>query len=267
MVKLSIIISYYKGLDKLKLILKALNNQSNFEFEAIISEDDNNSETIKFLDQEQKNYSFSILHVHQETDNGFRKNQMLNKSIKISNADTLAFIDGDCIPHKHFAKTYINNIQKGFMLKGRRVNLGEQITKEIHRNNDIGLLNLIRIFKSDSKKKKEALYTAPFSLVWSMTNKGLLGCNWGISKEHLIAINGFDEDYVKAAVGEDTDIEWRLKANGIKSISVKNKAIVYHLYHEKGYSAEDVAHNRELLKTKLQENNFVCINGLERKKQ
>ena len=40
--KITIIISYYKALTNLKLILKALNNQSNNNFEVIISEDDQN---------------------------------------------------------------------------------------------------------------------------------------------------------------------------------------------------------------------------------
>jgi len=264
MIKLSIIVSYYKALDNLKLILKALNHQSVAAFEVLISEDDNNLETVDFLKKEAQNYSFPILHLNQKTDNGFRKNEMLNKSIKASNSDTLVFIDGDCIPHKHFVKAYQKNIQTGFMLKGRRVNLGEKITKKIQNSRALHPLNIWSILKSKTNKKKEAFYTAPFSLIVSMKNKGLLGCNWGIKKEHLLQINGFDEDYIKAAVGEDTDIEWRLKSIGIGSISVKNKAIVYHLYHAKGYSMEDVLHNRKILAKKLKDNFFVCKNGLKK---
>jgi len=36
----------------------------------------------------------------------------------------------------------------------------------------------------------------------------------GISKSDLIAINGFDEDYIAPGGGEDSDIEWRLQALG-----------------------------------------------------
>ena len=79
-----------------------------------------------------------------------------------------------------------------------------------------------------------------------MKDKGLLGCNWGILKKHLVEVNGFDEDYIRAAVGEDTDVEWRLKRSGIGSKSMKNKAIVYHLHHERSYSNEGVEKNREL---------------------
>ena len=87
--------------------------------------------------------------------------------------------------------------------------------------------------------------------------------NCGIYKQHLLNINGFDNDYIYAGVGEDCDIEWRLSAIGIKPKSVKNKAIVYHLYHDKTYSELNVAKNVELLKNKQQKNNVKCINGLK----
>ena len=264
MIKISIIISYYKALENLKLILAALNNQSSFEFEAIVSEDDYNEETIRFLDLNRRKYSFNILHVNQELDDGFRKNQMLNKSIKKSTADTLVFIDGDCIPHKHFVKAYINNIEEGVMLKGRRVMLGEKITNKITNTKSLKLLSGIKILFSDSSKKKETIYLGNKSLAITIKAKGLLGCNWGIQKKHLIAVNGFDEDYIRAAVGEDTDIEWRLKRSGIGSKSMKNKAIVYHLHHERGYSEEGVEINNELLKKKLKADNYFCLNGLEK---
>jgi glycosyltransferase involved in cell wall biosynthesis len=264
MTKTSLIISYYKALDNLKLILDALNNQSDQNFEAIISEDDNNKETISFLKQNLKNYSYPIKHTNQELDNGFRKNIMLNKSIKIATGETIVFIDGDCIPHKHFIRAYNKNTVDGYMLKGRRVMLCEQLSKKLKDTKNLKFLKIGSIIKSNSKKKKEAICTNNISLIISMKGKGLLGCNWGIKKKHLVEINGFDEDYVKAAVGEDTDIEWRLKAINIKNKSMKNKAIVYHLFHKTGYSKDDVQHNNVILAEKIKANNYVCINGIEK---
>jgi len=264
MVKLSVIISYYKALDNLKLILDALNNQSSNNFEVIISEDDNNKETLNFINSNKKLYNFKILHVNQKKDDGFRKTMMLNKSILKSNADTLVFIDGDCIPHKEFVKAYIKESEANVMLKGRRVMLGEKISSKLKKSKSLSLLNTVSIIFSDSKKKKEALYFGSKSLTRSIKNKGLLGCNWGIKKKHLIDLNGFDEDYNRAAVGEDTDIEWRLLRHGIGSKSMKNKAIVYHLFHEKTYSKEGVEKNNILLANKIKANNFICLNGIKK---
>lgn len=260
--KVSVIISYYKNLENLKLILQALNKQSVGNFEAIVSEDDNNPVTEEFLANQQ--FNFEIQHVNQQEDVGFRKNMMLNKSIKTSKGEILVFIDGDCVPHKHFVKAYQKHAKDGFMLKGRRVMLGEEITTRVLKEKSVKRLNLLSILFSDSKKKKDAIYTSLLSLTTTKKDKGLLGCNFGIKKKHLLEVNGFDEDYVRAAVGEDTDLEWRLKGIGIQSNLMKNKAIVYHLYHKKGYSEEDVAFNREVLAKKMRAKQYRCLNGLEK---
>ncbi len=65
-------------------------------------------------------------------------------------------------------------------------------------------------------------------------------------KEHLLEVNGFDEDYVRAGVGEDVDIEWRLKQNGIKLKSIRFGAIVYHLHHDVNYSNDDIKYNLKI---------------------
>ena len=186
--QVSVIISYYKNLNNLKLILKALQNQSNKDFEAIISEDDNNRETIDFIKKNKSTYNFPILHVNQNEDLGFRKNMTLNKSVKISRTEFLIFIDGDCIPNKHFIKSYIKEKENDVMLKGRRVMLSESITNSLLDTFNLGLLNTTKILLSKSTKKKEAIYNPYFSLISTMKNKGLLGCNWGISKQTLFKL-------------------------------------------------------------------------------
>ena len=79
--RLTVIISYYKALDNLRLILKALSLQSCHDFEVIVSEDDFNEETIRYFRDHSSLYFFTIRHVHQSADLGFRKNEMLNLSL------------------------------------------------------------------------------------------------------------------------------------------------------------------------------------------
>lgn len=258
--KLTIIISYYRALDNLKLILQALNQQSVSEFEVILSEDDFNTETTAFITNEGINYKFKIKHLFQQEDKGFRKNMMLNRSIMVAASEKIVFIDGDCIPHKHFAKAYIQQIQEGFIASGRSVMLGEKFTQTLKSSKNLKLLNWLNLLFSDSKSIKEGVYFPIISL--SYRKRGLLGRNWGVMKKHLIEINGFDEDYVLAGVGEDVDIEWRLLGNGLKTKSVKNKAIIYHIYHPRSYSDADVKINYKLLDSKLEANKVFCKNGI-----
>ncbi|MFV0530379.1 MAG: glycosyltransferase [Flavobacteriales bacterium] len=261
MLGLTVIISYYKSLNNLKIILKALNNQSCIDFEVILSEDDNNDETIKYIQEIKPKLNFSIIHLNQEEDTGFKKNSMLNKSIIRANTEKIAFIDGDCIPHKHFVKQYIRCIDKESFCVGRAVMLDKDTTEEIKDCQDLGILNFYKLLFSKSKKMKDGIYFPYFHL--SLKTKGLVGRNWGCHKKSLIEINGFDEDYKYACLGEDTDIEWRLIAHGIRRKSVKNMAIVYHLYHDRWYVEEGTEGNRRILEEKITQNEIKCINGIK----
>lgn len=260
--KLSLIISYYKNLPNLDLIFKGLSVQSEKDFEVIVAEDDCSQETIAFLKTQKEILPFPIQHIAQTHDDGFRKNEMLNHAIKASKTDALVFIDGDCIPHRHFIKAYVKSISKGKILFGKRVNLGPTISSEIMEDKSIQKINILNVLRSDSDKKKEGIYFPFMSL--KIKNTGLLGCNWGVLKEHLVQINGYDEDYTAPGVGEDVDIEWRLKAIGLKMVSMKNKGIVYHIYHLKGYSDATVQANYLILKEKQLLGNIQCLNGLSK---
>ena len=262
MINLTVIISYYKALENLKLILKALSEQSCTDFEVIISEDDYNEETLAFVADAKNKYPYRITHLCQLKDNGFRKNMMLNRSVVRAEADTLAFIDGDCIPHKHFVKSYLSYISDNAILWGRRVMLGAKKTEYILSSGRLKKVDFLSLLLSDSNKIKDGIYSP--RVHFNFKFRGVKGCNWGVKKKHLLDINGFDEDYVRAGVGEDDDVSWRLIQNGLKPVSLKNRAIVYHLYHKRGYSNDGVRLNREMFISKKHQKNIVCKNGIRK---
>jgi GT2 family glycosyltransferase len=261
MKKLNVVISYYKALDNLKLVLKALNNQSCMDFEVTLSEDDNNSETVDFIKNEAANYAFPIHHIYQTTDNGFKKNQMLNRAIMHTNIQKIAFIDGDCVPHKHFVKQYILNITDKTICVGRSVMLDEETTATLRKTQSLKELSFLPLLFSKAKKIKEGIYFPYFPLQYKL--RGLVGRNWGCPKSALVAINGFDQDYFFAGIGEDVDIEWRLLKFGLTEKSVKNKAIVFHLHHKRWYSSENERINFKMMEQKIELNQVRCLNGIE----
>jgi len=262
--EISVVLAYYDKLSNLELLLAAFNDQTFTDFEVIIAEDDNNSSTETFLRTNKDLYSYPITHLNQEEKRGFRKNKMLNKAVRISRGRTLVFIDGDCIPHKKFLKEYDKNSKNGLFFSGRRVLLGKKISKKILMKKSSSYLRYFSMLFSDSRLKKEGIYWPYFGLHIKKGKRKLSGCNWGIRKEDLLKVNGFDEDYVRPGVGEDFDIEWRLKKIGLKKKSMKNKAIVYHIYHPRIFSEIDVRHNYSLLEQKKLANQIKCFNGLEK---
>jgi GT2 family glycosyltransferase len=255
----SIIIAFYKRLDFLKIIIAGLENQSLKGFEVIVAEDDNSPLTIEYISQIENTSSYKIKLVSQE-DKGFRKNKILNEAIKNASSKTILFLDGDCVPHKHFVKQYCSILSKGTVYFGRRVMLGENITAKLLQTSKVSSLTFINLLFSDSNNIEEGLYIS-----WYKKNKnyGLWGCNWGVMKQDLLDVNGFDEDYVIASVGEDDDIEYRLKKNGVTFSSLKHKAIVYHLHHKENYNnTESYRTNNVLFDEKKKRQNPKCINGI-----
>ena len=172
-------------------------------------------------------------------------------------------IDGDCIPHKHFLKEYAKAIRENRICYGRRACLSEKITAQLLQEKSIGNLTFFKAWLAGSTKMKAAVYN-PFIRNITKQSNGILGCNWGILREHLIRVNGFDEDYNACTVGEDTDIDWRLRTK-FRRRSMKNIAIVYHMAH--GYDYEqpsDKSMMEHLLAIKMKAGDVYCLNGINK---
>jgi cellulose synthase/poly-beta-1,6-N-acetylglucosamine synthase-like glycosyltransferase len=260
----SIIVSYYKNLSNLEIILHALNNQTaKNSFEVIVSEDDDDLSTKQFLNTIKSNLNYPITHTSQK-DEGFQKCKSLNNAIKISSTDFLIFIDGDCIPHKKFVANYINSKKERVVLFGRRVVLSESLSKKIIAKKEFSFIALLNLMIFKCKRIEDSIYF-PFINKWIKKKKAslLLGCNMGINKADLMAINGFDEDYIFPGGGEDSDIEWRLKKiEGIQFKSMRFMAIVYHLYHTERFNKEQEIERTEFMNKKINAGYFFCKNGL-----
>jgi glycosyltransferase involved in cell wall biosynthesis len=258
--EISVILAYYNNLGNLELMLEAFEKQTFRDFEVIVAEDDHNPETEAFLNISRSLFHFPIVHVNQDEKIGFRKTTMLNKAIRKSRGKTLVFIDGDCIPHKNYLKQHQKHSMRGAYNYGRRVLVGEKFTRQLKRKKSFSSLHFFSLLFSDSSLIKEGIYWPCFGL--HAKNRKLSGCNWGIQREDILSVNGFDEDYVRPGVGEDFDVEWRLKSAGFRKRSIRNKANVYHLYHPKNSTSEDGKFNEALMEKKMEANHVRCLNGL-----
>ncbi|MFZ1322665.1 MAG: glycosyltransferase [Ignavibacteria bacterium] len=272
--KVTLIISVYNKIKELELIFYALSIQSFQDFGIIIAEDGMNENMKTLIDKWRSLDKFTLKHITQE-DIGFRKNRILNESIRNSETDFLIFFDGDCIPHSDFVKSHFENKTENTVLCGRRVNLtkkiSEKITKETILNKEYEKLKLGEVIYSTLNKGKnefnfnieEGIIIKNRSVRNIVTNQDehILGCNFSIPKDLLIKINGFDENYEGPGLGEDSDIEFRLRLIDAKFRSVRNLAVQYHLYHPKTVEEEK---NMEYFNEVKKKNEFFCKNGLEK---
>ncbi len=219
----TVIVSVYVDYVALQLILKSLQQQTADTFEVIVSED-GESEDIKKCVTKFSNTNLKILHLTQQ-DIGFRKNIALNRAIKSANTDHLIFIDGDCVLHPCFVEAHQYFARPGIACTGRRLELGKYFSKKL-RNSDMQLsqltnrflyyLNTLPLLFDSAKNVESGLYSKLLNRLTRNKEIRLLGCNFSCQKQDLYKINGFNEEYMAAGIGEDSDIDWRLTRSGVK---------------------------------------------------
>ncbi len=239
MPSLSLVISVYNKPDNLRFVLAACARQSFSDFEIIIGDDGSGPEIKQVVSEAERAYRFPIVHLWHE-DLGWRKNMMLNNAIRAASAQYLVFIDGDCLPSRHFLADHWQNRQPQRTLLGRRVMMSkrwsEQLTVDRVRNGwyeKIGLKELLESFGGELSSFEDGIRISSPLIRNTLRRKarGMLGSNFSVAKEHLVAVNGFDELYDGPGCGEDTDIEYRLSLIGVTGVSIRNLAIQYHVYH------------------------------------
>lgn len=265
----TVIISVYKKLDWLCLVLAALEVQTFKDFEVVIADDGSGDDFKTGLEEYAKKSPLQIKHVWHE-DTGFRKTRILNKAVKEAVAGYLLFIDGDCVPDPHFVEDHWRNRAPNTSLAGRRANLSERLTAQLSpesiRNGFLSSLAFYRqvwldSFRKRSKHAEKSLRLPTFVYrLLPKKSKGILGCNFSLHKQDLLEVNGFDMRYEAPGHGEDTDIDLRLKWAGKKVKLLKFQAIQYHLYHRK---LDRESNNRAIFKEVLRDKEAATRFGLK----
>ncbi|WP_304206469.1 glycosyltransferase [Fusobacterium perfoetens] len=256
-VKISLIIPAYKKIDFLEAVLESINYQTYRNFEVIVAEDDNTLE--EFIQTIRKKLNYTLFHIQQK-DEGYQRNKALNNGVKISSGELIVVVDQDCMLHPKFLEAYATNYEKADLFTGRRVNLGKKFTEKVleKRQRKISLLSLL-VSNSSLKKFPDAIYLPWLNL---KRNTRVLGSNFGIRRELLLKINGFDEDYIGYGL-EDVDLDKRCYFVGARRISMKNKAIQYHLYHpEPQGNTGRYEVNRKIFDEMYKNKRHTCRNGL-----
>ncbi len=271
MIQTSLIISVYKNTAFLKAVLDSIAYQTVKPTEIIISEDGDDLQMKAFVEQYKS--VTPISHLSQQ-DIGWRKNQALNKAIRSATYDYLIFIDGDCVLHPQFIEHHILLSDKKNILAGKRVKLGDQFSHSLANTNvEIFSKNFLRDYssiKKDGGKFCEEGISIPLNAVTKQIIKllgisSIKGCNFSCFKSALEDINGFDEDFIRPAIGEDIDLVWRFKGLGYNITSIKHFCIQYHLNHKESWT--DQSENEKMMHQKMENKTYRCINGLKQIEQ
>lgn len=228
----SVILATYNDLNILEWSLAAFARQSVRNFELLIADDGSSEDYAPMLRKWAARFEREIVHVRHER-RGFRKTRIQNRAAYVARSDNLIFVDIDCLPQRNFVRNHLLFLGDGVALAGRRVHIRREIlpsAEEIYeRGLNLGTSKLIFEWLRGRARVIEHGFELPF--FYESKNNGILGCNFSIMKEDFAAVNGFNEDF-EGRGGEDTDIDLRLRRNGVRVRCLRNKLIQYHLMHE-----------------------------------
>ena len=265
--KASLIISVYDNTTFLKAVLDSLARQTERNFEIVISEDAEHDSMRDFV----ASYGFVNDYRHiTRPDTGWRKNAALNNAIRHAQSDWLIFIDGDCVLHPRFVEFHTALADERYILAGKRVKLDDALSRRLLADPSEAGAGMQRrllsrlIAPRGCEFVEDGLFfdpKGPLGFIPAIRKvRNLIGSNMSFSRRAIEAINGFDEDYILPAFGEDRDLTWRFEALGYKHRSVRNLAVQYHLKHRENWSQQE--ENFAIWREKSARGEYRCKNGL-----
>jgi cellulose synthase/poly-beta-1,6-N-acetylglucosamine synthase-like glycosyltransferase len=265
----SLFVATYEMPRHLELVCAALERQSERSFEVLFCDDGSGEETKRVIDEFKAFTDLRVRHFWQEHQ-GFRKCRILNQAAREAQGHVYVFLDGDCVPHKHFIRDHLELQESGRYLAGRRVELGRDLSSDLTAKKiREGYFDWPRpsLVASALRGETEFLNRAirwPWPEVRSRLGMDriadLKGCNYSIPREALEAINGFDEEY-EGYGREDTDVEIRLQNLGLRIKSLKGVALQFHVWHPR---REFTPRNDDRLEELKRSGRVRCKQGLVR---
>lgn len=194
---------------------------------------------------------------------------MLNNVVRAAGTDYIVFSDGDCLPSRHFLHDHWNEREEKRVLLGRRVETSGRWTRSLTLDDvrsgkfeRYGWQELIDGLRGQALRLEDGIRipSRPVRSLLLREVTGMLGSNFSLAREDLVAVNGFDEEYRGPGCGEDSDIQHRLSLVGVTGKSVRNLAVQYHLWHPLTRVSEE---NRQRLARTLASANPRCRMGLD----
>ncbi|MDR1407016.1 MAG: glycosyltransferase family 2 protein [Tannerella sp.] len=260
--KVSLIVSTYNRPDALDLCLQSIARQTHLPDEVVIGDDGSTGDTRNLIDARRPAFPVPLVHVWQE-DKGFRLAMSRNRAIAASRCEYIVEIDGDLILHRDFIADHLSLARKGHFLKGGRVFLSGKSSEKCCRS---GTLPRIHFFSRGITRRPNTVRCPALSRYLAARYQKhrftALGCNMSFWREDCMRVNGYDELF-EGWGSEDYDFASRLTNSGVKRLSLKFSAIVYHLWHG-APPQKHIAANRQYYLDARKRHSARCTNGIDR---
>ncbi|MGV0958414.1 MAG: glycosyltransferase [Limnohabitans sp.] len=249
MVSSEVIVTTYNNPTALHFALLALAEQTTQDFRVCVADDGSGAATSEVVAHWRDRIGTDRFRHVWHPDNGFAKNEILNKAINSSCADYLIFIDGDCIASPGYVQRHFDLRQPGRFVSGSLIRMPLEVNKlltdELITTETIFKLNWLKEHACVTrlgtwlKTASLPLVSANFLELISPVKKVWNGCNSAGWRADLLKVNGFDEAMKYGA--EDVEMGVRLNNAGIKGRHNRYTAPLLHIEHPRAYADPVVA--------------------------
>lgn len=259
---ISVIVSTYNAEAWLEKVLQGYARQDHREFEVIVADDGSPPSTQALVERYARHFPVPLRHVWHE-DQGYRRQEILNKAIPLAAHAYVLFTDGDCIPRHDFVSTHATHAEPGRFLSGGYCKLGMQVSEGIGPDDiasgrcfDLGWLQRQQPMKLSNRFKLGAGAVQARVLDAITTAKATFNnCNSSAWKQDLLAINGYDERMKYG--GPDRELGERLENHGVRGKQIRHRAICVHLDHARGYKTEESVRNNLAIRAQTRKEKIV----------
>lgn len=258
--KVALLISTYNWPEALDLVLKSAEAQTKSPDEIIIADDGSTNETKELINNFKNRINTPVKHIWQE-DKGFRKSEVLNKSLAATKADYIIQIDGDCIMHPHFIEDHLSGIEKNVYLFGSRVNIKPDAVDTVLKDK----FSQFPVYSQSIKNKTRNIRIPFLQKIYKpkpLFSKKTRGCNISYWRENIIEVNGYNE-IITGWGREDSELILRMLNNGIHGKRLRYGGIVYHIYHPEK-SKDNLSENNRIQEQTIKENKTWCDQGINK---
>ncbi|MDF3078249.1 MAG: glycosyltransferase [Sphingobacteriaceae bacterium] len=226
----SLLIATYNWPEALEASVRSAFRQTSLPKEIIIC-DDGSGDATKELVQKLKDESPVPLIYMWHPDEGFQLATIRNKGIALASGDYILQVDGDVILHKDFIKDHLNNAADGVFFSGNRFYLSPDRSSKIL-SKPFKRMRIYPKLAKDSWAQLRIPFLQKFMADrYRKSYHYVIGCNLGIWRKDLIAINGYDESFTGWG-SEDWDLAIRLENSGVGLRLLRFGGIQFHIFHQ-----------------------------------
>jgi glycosyltransferase involved in cell wall biosynthesis len=259
-------ITTYERPDALAAVLATVAWQSSPPDELIVADDGSSADTREVCEGFSATTPLLVHYVRQDHD-GFRLARLRNLAIARASNPYIVFVDGDMLLHPRFIADHRRIARRGYFTQGVRIPLSAPLTSQLLSGDLARWPSSLASSRSPGlglRRRAYAMHAPRMSgAVRGLANTfiAIKGCNQAFWRDDLVAVNGFNEDFVGWGP-EDKEIAARLQRHGTRRQTLLFGGIAFHLHHPPAERERRAANERLLADTRARRL-ARCEHGLE----